>query len=208
MAKLETEVNVNSISRISAGTIVKGEIVKDCPVAMETPLGTVIQVYSADMPYSLQNEVLLDAAVGYLEILYTETLREGEGGTYGASVASMLSRDLKETAMLQVAFQTNPESAKKLSDLAVSGMQKLIAEGVPADKLEMVVLNLKKNIPQDRISNNYWYSCLKKNVQYGEDYDAEYEAAVNAITSDSVVAVVKQLVEQGNFIQLTLSPAE
>ena len=188
--------------------IVKGEIVKDCPVAMETPLGTVIQVYSADMPYSLQNEVLLDAAVGYLEILYTETLREGEGGTYGASVASMLSRDLKETAMLQVAFQTNPESAKKLSDLAVSGMQKLIAEGVPADKLEMVVLNLKKNIPQDRISNNYWYSCLKKNVQYGEDYDAEYEAAVNAITSDSVVAVVKQLVEQGNFIQLTLSPAE
>ena len=188
--------------------IVKGEIIKDCPVAMETPLGTVIQVYSADMPYSLQNEVLLDAAVGYLEILYTETLREGEGGTYGASVASMLSRDLKETAMLQVAFQTNPESAKKLSDLAVSGMQKLIAEGVPADKLEMVVLNLKKNIPQDRISNNYWYSCLKKNVQYGEDYDAEYEAAVNAITSDSVVAVVKQLVEQGNFIQLTLSPAE
>ena len=186
--------------------IVKGEIIKDCPVVMETPLGTVIQVYSADMPYSLQNEVLLDAAVGYLEILYTETLREGEGGTYGASVGSMLSRDLKETAMLQVAFQTNPESAKKLSDLAVSGMQKLIAEGVPADKLEMVVLNLKKNIPQDRISNNYWYSCLKKNVQYGEDYDAEYEAAVNAITSDAIVAVVKQLVEQGNFIQLTLSP--
>ena len=188
--------------------IVKGEIVKDCVVEMETPLSTVIQAYSADMPYSLQNEVLLDAAVGYLEILYTETLREGEGGTYGASVGSMLSRDLKESAMLQVAFQTNPESAKKLSELAVSGMQKLIAEGVPADKLEMVVLNLKKNIPQDRISNNYWYSCLKNNVQYGEDYDTEYEAAVNAITSDAIVAVVKQLVEQNNFIQLTLSPEE
>ena len=186
--------------------VVKGEITKDCPVAMETPLSTVIQVYSADMPYSLQDEVLLDAAVGYLEILYTETLREGEGGTYGAGVASNFSRELKETAMLQVVFQTNPESAKKLSDLAVSGMQKLIAEGVPADKLEMVVLNLKKNIPQDRISNNYWYNCLKNNMQYGEDYDAEYEAAVNTITSDAVVAVVKKLVEQGNFIQLTLSP--
>ena len=186
--------------------IVKGNVVKDCPVAMETPLSTVIQVYSADMPYSLQNEVLLDAAVGYLEIVYTETLREGEGGTYGASVASMFSRELKETAVLQVAFQTNPESAEKLSDLAVCGMQKLIAEGIPADKLEMVVLNLKKNIPQDRISNNYWLNCLKNNVQYGEDYDAEYEAAVNAITSDAVVAVVKQLVEQNNFIKFTLSP--
>ena len=35
MAKLETEVNVNSISRISAGTIVKGEIVSPYDIRID-----------------------------------------------------------------------------------------------------------------------------------------------------------------------------
>lgn len=186
--------------------IAKGEIKKELNVEMETPKATVIHVYSADMPYSIENSVLLDAAVGYLEMVYTETLREGEGGTYGAGVASLTTREPSETALLQVAFETNPESADKLSQLAIDGMNKVISEGVPADKLDMVIKNLKKNIPQDRISNDYWLDCLKDNVDYGENYDAEYEKAVNSITSDSIVATLKKLVNQKNFIQLRMLP--
>ena len=186
--------------------IAKGNIVKNEAIAMETPKSTVLQVYTADAPYSVKSEVLLDIAKLYLDMVYVETLREGEGGTYGASVANVCGREPKEVAILQVVFETNPESAEKLSKLAIEGVQKLITEGIPADKFDMIIKNIQKNIPQDRISNGYWGSVLQKYVEFGENYDSEYEEAVNTATPEAVVEAVKSLVDAGNFIQLTTFP--
>ena len=188
--------------------IVKGNIVKNEAMAMETPKSTVLQVYTADMPYSVKNEVLLDIAKLYLDMVYVETLRESEGGTYGAGVATVFGREPKDVAILQVVFETNPESAEKLSTLAIEGVQKIITEGIPADKFDMIIKNVQKNIPQDRISNSYWGSALQKYVEFGEMYDSEYEEAVKTATPEAVVEVVKKLVEADNFIQLIVSPEE
>ena len=186
--------------------IVKGNVAKNEAIVMETPKSTVLQVYTANTPYSVKNEVLLDIAKLYLDMVYVETLRESEGGTYGASVAAVCGREPKNVAILQVAFETNPESAEKLAKLAVDGVQKLIAEGIPADKFDMIIKNVQKNIPQDRISNGYWSSVLQKYVEFGDKYDSEYENAVNAATPEAVVEAVKKLVEADNFIQLIVSP--
>ena len=175
---------------------------------METPKNTVLQVYSAKVPATVENEVLLDVAKQYLDMLYVETLRESEGGTYGASVASALNREPKELALIQVAFETNPESVKKLSELAIAGMYSLVEEGIPADKLDMIIKNIKKNIPQRRIENSYWMSNLQQYADYGIDYDAAYDAAVNTVTSEAVVALMQTVLGQGNFIQVSLSPAK
>ncbi len=188
--------------------IVNGNVVKDEAMVMETPKSTVLQVYTADMPYSVKNEVLLDIAKLYLDMVYVETLRESEGGTYGAGVATVCSREPKDVAILQVVFETNPESAEKLSKLAVEGVQKIITEGIPADKFDMILKNVQKNIPQDRISNGYWGSVLQKYVEFGDNYDSEYEKAVNTATPEAVVEAVKRLVDADNFIQLIVSPQE
>ena len=150
--------------------------------------------------------MLLQAAKYYLDMVYVETLRESEGGTYGASVATNLRKEPTPVAIIQIAFETNPESAKKLADLAVAGMYGLLEDGIPADKLDMVIKNMKKNIPQERISNSYWQNCLQKYAEYGIDYDTEYEAAVNAVTSEAVVELVKTILDDHNFIQVSISP--
>ena len=188
--------------------IVKGNIVKNEAMVMETPKSTVLQVYTSNTPYSIKNEVLLDIAKLYLDMVYVETLRESEGGTYGAGVATVCGREPKDVAILQVVFETNPESAEKLAALAVDGVQRLIAEGIPADKFDMIIKNVKKNIPQDRISNSYWGSALQKYVEFGDKYDSEYEEAVNTATPEAVVEAVKALVNANNFIQLIVSPQE
>ena len=188
--------------------IVRGNVVKNEMMVMETPKSTVLQVYTANTPYSIKNEVLLDIAKLYLDMVYVETLRESEGGTYGAGVATVCGREPKDVAILQVVFETNPESAEKLAKLAVDGVQKLIAEGIPADKFDMIIKNVQKNIPQDRISNSYWGSTLQKFVEFGDKYDNEYEEAVNTATPEAVVEAVKKLVEANNFIQLIVSPQE
>ena len=186
----------------------EGYIVRDATMEMETPKSTVLQVYTANIPYAVKNEVLLDIAKLYLDMVYVETLRESEGGTYGAGVATLCNREPKEIAILQVIFETNPESAEKLAKLAADGVQKVITDGIPADKFEMIVKNIKKNIPQDRLSNGYWGSALQKFAEFGEDYDSEYEKAVDTATPEAVVEVIKRLVSANNFIQLTASPAK
>lgn len=184
----------------------KGRIIKDATMTMETPKSTVLQVYSANLPYNVKYGVLLEIAKLYLDMVYVETLRESEGGTYGASTATRIAREPKEQALLQVMFETNPESADKLSALAVEGIHKIITEGIPTDKFDMIIKNIKKNIPQDRISNGYWMYVLQKYAEYGDRYDEEYEKAVNEATPEEVVTAVKTLVDTGNFIQLTLNP--
>ena len=187
--------------------IVKGNVQKNLNVAMETPKSTVLQLYSADIPYTIENLALLEAAKYYLDMVYVETLREGEGGTYGAGVIADIYREPKEVATIQVVFETNPESADKLSKLAVEGVNRLIKEGIPADKLDMIKNNMKKNIPQNRIENDYWLNNLKEHKFYGEDFDAEYEKAVNAVNSKAVKKMIKKISKQGNFIQLIMNPA-
>ena len=188
--------------------IVSGEIVKTYNVPMETPKSTVLQVYTANVPYSIENEVMLEVANLYLDMVYVETLRESEGGTYGASVAAIMRREPKSQAIIQVAFETNPESAEKLSALAVEGINTFISEGIPADKFDMIMTNIKKNIPQSRISNRYWQSVLQDNIEFGDNYDEEYERVVNSVTAEEVVAFVKSIIEANNFVQITLSPEQ
>ena len=188
--------------------IVKGEVISDLPVEMETPKSTVLQLYTAKIPYSIENEVLLEVAGLYLDMVYVETLRESEGGTYGASTSAGMRREPKPQAIIQVAFETNPESAEKLSDLAVAGMYSLAEEGIPAEKLEMIKQNIKKNIPQNRVENSYWLDCLKSANEYGVDHDAAYSSAVNAVTSEAVQNLIQTIIGQHNFIQVSISPAE
>jgi predicted Zn-dependent peptidase len=70
----------------------------------------------------------------------------------------------------------------------------------------MAIENLKKNIPESRISNNYWQSVLTNWNEYGIDYDAEYENAVNSVTSEDVSAILKKILEQKNAIEFKSMP--
>ena len=65
--------------------IQKGRIEDIFAVDMQTPKSTVIQAYSAYLPYTAERKAALDAASYILDIRYTNSLREDEGGTYGAS---------------------------------------------------------------------------------------------------------------------------
>ena len=49
---------------------------------------------------------------------------------------------------------------------------------------------------------------LSQYNDYGIDYDAEYEAAVNSVTPDDVKAVLQAVLAQNNLIEITSAPQE
>ena len=188
--------------------IVKGKVENHFTTGMETPKSSVLQVYTAYIPYSVKEEVMLDAAKYVLDMIYTDTLREEEGGTYGASVSFSLQDKPKDRAMIQIYFDTNPEAADKLRKSASDGLNKLMTEGPTEEQLAMTIENFKKNIPESRISNSYWMGNIVYFEEYGVDFDKEYEAAIEDINAENVKKAVKDIVSQGNFIEIMMSPAD
>ena len=177
----------------------------DFKAQMATPMVTVLQVYNVMAPYSVEADVACDALSYILDMLYTETLREDEGGTYGASTQPQVSRKPDERRIMQVVFQTNVESADKLRELAKSGFQGIADNGPTADQFDKAVKNLQKNIPENRQRNAYWSNMLMQYARYSLDYDKEYEAAVNALTPEKVQAAAREFLN-GNMAELVMRP--
>ncbi|MBE6235464.1 MAG: insulinase family protein [Bacteroidales bacterium] len=188
--------------------IVKGSIKHPFNVKMEAPKSSVLQVYTAYMPVNPKMDVTLDAAKYILDMIYTATLREGEGGTYGASVGMATSIRPKERAIIQVMFDTNPESAEKLSQLAIDGLKRLAYEGPTEDEFSKAILNAKKNLPESRISNSYWSQNIRLFETYGYDNDKEYEEALESVTPEDIKTVLQAILEQNNFIEVRMLPEE
>ena len=186
----------------------KGVSENELKVEMATPKKTVFQVWSAYMPVTTKDIVTLDVANYVLDMIYTETIREKEGGTYGVGSSLSAAREPYSRVTFMVQFDTNPEQAEKLSGLTVKYLEDLAQNGPTAEQLTMALENLRKNIPESRISNSYWKKALELNLEYGIDYDKEYEAALNSITSEDITTLMQSVLAQDNFIEIVLAPQE
>ena len=205
IAKGKKADKVNKDNTIS---IIKGKVDETVKIAMETPKSTVLQVYTAYMPVDTKTEVALEVANYVLDMIYTKTIREDEGGTYGVGTAMVAQREPEERVVIQISFDTNPEQAPKLRELAIKGLKELAENGPELEKFNMAIENFKKNIPETRISNSYWMSNISEYLDHGYDYDAEYEAAVNSVTPEDVKAVLQAVLAQNNLIEITSAPKE
>ena len=201
--KKADQVNKENIIRIA-----KGKVNETVNITMETPKSTVLQIYTAYMPVDTKTEVALEVANYVLDMIYTKTIREEEGGTYGVGTAMVGQREPEERVIIQVSFDTNPEQAPKLRELALKGLKELAENGPELEKFNMAIENFKKNIPETRISNSYWLGNISEYYDYGIDYDAEYEAAVNSVTPEDVKAVLQAVLAQNNLIEITSAPKE
>ena len=188
--------------------LIKGEQHKTITTDMETPKSTVVQVYSDYSPYTVQNDLMAKAVSYVLDQIYVDTLREDEGGTYGASSSASSGWEPESISMLQVAFECKPEMADKLKAMAKDGLRKLAEEGPTDEQFTRTVENFKKNIPESRINNNYWMSSLIRYYKKGIDYDKEYEAAVSALTKDEIRKAAARLYNSGNFIEFVQMPGK
>ena len=201
--KKASEVNKENVIKF-----VKGEVDETVKLPMETPKSTVIQIYTAYMPVDTKTEVALEVANYVLDMIYTKSIREDEGGTYGVGTAMVGQRTPEERVIIQVQFDTNPEQAEKLAELAKKGLKELAENGPETDKFNMAIENFKKNIPESRINNSYWSSNVQTYYEHGIDRDAEYEAAVNSVTPADVKAVLQAVLAQNNLIEITSAPQE
>ncbi|MCQ2181931.1 MAG: insulinase family protein [Bacteroidales bacterium] len=180
--------------------------VSDFTAKMQAPKVTVVQVYSYDAPYTAEAKVAYAGLEYILDIVYTATLREEEGGTYGASTSAVVSNEPLAQRYLQVAFDTNEQQADALRALAVKGLRDLAENGPSAENYDKAVKYLEKILPENHIKLAYWVNALNNNAVYEYDYDAEYAAALKSITPEKIQAAAAELVNSGNFMEVIMRP--
>ena len=189
-------------------TFAKGKVNEVVKLQMQAPKSTVVQLYSAYAPVNTKKSVALDAANYIIDMVYTKTIREDEGGTYGVGTSMVAQRSPMERLIAQIYFNTNPDAVEKLSALAVKGLKELAENGPTQEHFNMAMENFKKNLPESRINNSYWMNCLQTWNEHGINHDVEYEEAINTLTPEDVKDALQELLSQGNVINIASFPAE
>ena len=135
---------------------ISDKIDKDVYLEMKDPKTSVRVVIKNDMKYSLKNSILMRAMGDVLQLRYTESLREEEGGTYGARSRGSISRRPTEEASISVNFDCNPDLAEKL----ISIVNKEI-EAIKNGDIQLVI-----NTPLGRQSRFDEYEIGKNAIRY------------------------------------------
>ena len=143
-----------------------------------------------------------------LDIIYTEEIREKEGGTYGVGTSGSITKVPNESFRLLVMFQTSPELREKLTGMAVDLLHKFAEEGPRQQDLDKVRDYMLKKYNENLKENSYWANLMQNYAIDGFDGSKDYEKILNSITTEDLKKFVKSLLKQGNSIEVSMVGVE
>lgn len=174
----------------------------------ETPMATIFFYYTGDCKYDLRNNILLSILDQALDMVYTEEIREKEGGTYGVNCKGSLQHYPKDQLSLQIFFQTDPGKIEHLSKIVIEQLEKMAAEGPSAEHLQKIKEYMLKQYKDAQKENSYWLGNLDEYFFSGLDFTKDYESIVNGITTNDVRELLNNLLKQKNRIQVVMTVPE
>ncbi len=188
--------------------IQKGEHKNVFEKQMATPSATVYLVFSGKVKHNLKNNLMMSLTKQILDIIYTEEIREKEGGTYGVGTSGTITKVPKESARLLIMFQTDPDKREHLTKMAVDLLDKFAEEGPRQKDLDKVREYMLKKYAENQKENAYWASLLQGSITADYEGYKDYEKTLNSITPDDLKKFVKKLLKQGNEIEVSMVGVE
>lgn len=163
----------------------------------------VMNIWSGNnLKYNTDNVLRINILAEILNMIYTETLREEEGGTYGASVWDEFNPN-DGIWELKCYYKTNKDQYKTLMDRSQSELMSLLSEGAPADKFNRVKENILKEYEQNLRNNEYWASVIFS-AERGFDTFTGLENAIKNLTLEEFNAWMKNVYNGQNEIEVVL----
>ena len=187
--------------------VVNGDYSAHYTKEMQDPKTSVYMIYTGDMEYNLYNNIYMGVLSDILDIVYTKSIREEQGGTYGVGVMGQINNRPVEEFMFYIAFDTNDEVYATLMDIAKAGLKDMAENGPSQENLSKVIENkLKKRVEQLQ-ENSFWTSVIESENRDGIDYVTEYENIIKGITVESVADFAKQILN-GDLKEIVQLPVK
>lgn len=171
--------------------------------AMQNVAGTVYVAYTGKCKYSTENAIKLSMFKQIMDIVFTATIREDEGGTYGVRTQAYIKRDEGEWVYL-LGFETNVESMKRLEDRAIAELQKVIADGPSEVNFNKVKEYMLKKNSDNMKENSYWIGELNGIPLYGKTDIIHYREIMEKQTPQSIKEFISKLFSKASLIEVTM----
>ncbi|HKM45773.1 MAG TPA: insulinase family protein, partial [Dysgonamonadaceae bacterium] len=175
---------------------------------MQNPKASVFNVYTGKTERTLKNTLLMSMFDQILDIVYTEKVREDEGGTYGVSSRGSISRYPEDQTVLQIVYDTDPAKMEHLNSIVHKELHDIAANGPREADFNKVKEFMNKKYTESIKENSYWTGILSTYYFYNEDNHTEYLDTLNALTANDVKVFASDLLSQGNEIVVSMMPKE
>ena len=167
-------------------------------VKMQTPKTTVVYQSLASCQWSPVNHVAATTLQQILEMLYTEEIREKDGGTYGIGVQLMLTRYPKNRLQLSVNLDTNKEQAESAANKIRECIVRIAKDGPDPMMMQKSLEYQQKTLTNYVGTNDYWMQAIMQNIQYNTDDALTPAAALKQLTPADIRKMARLLSKSGN----------
>lgn len=181
-----------------------GEVIDNFTAKMEAPADWLYGFYSGtNVPNTIQNQVMTSLVGDIVKILYTETLREKEGGVYSPMVYS--SYDINNNKWNLVYFlQTNEQQSSRMLQLANEIFVNLLKKGATADQFNRVKGAMLSQYENSVRTNSYWHDNIRLCELLSIDLITEHRSAIENLTLEDFNAFMRKLYDGNNRIQVNM----
>ena len=173
---------------------------------MQNPKATVYTIIVGEMQYNYRNQLYMKALSDIMDIYYTRSIREEEGGTYGVGVMGQVSDKPKDAFLFLVGFDTNKDMYEKLLGKVYEGLNDVATNGPSQEDLTKVVENLYKKRAENLEENDFWVDAIETYEEDNINIVAEYDEIVKSITTQTIADFAKEVMNgfKKEVVQLPL----
>jgi zinc protease len=175
---------------------------------MQIPKASVFNGITGSVDFEQRNQMLMSILGQILDIVYTEKIREEEGGTYGVYSGGGISRYPKNQSLLQIMYDTDPAKMEKMNAIVLDELQSIADNGPRETDFSKVKEFMRKKYYENIKENSYWLNILNNYYFYGDDNYSDYLKILESITSNDVKTFTKEFLSQNNRATVIMMPKE
>jgi zinc protease len=184
---------------------VKGKVVNHFDKDMQTPKATVYTFFSGKVTYTLENVILASMTKQVFDMVFTRTIREEEGGTYGVGVAMNMTYFPQEYFTFMFGFDTDVALKERLLKRAHLEINNVIEKGVSPTDFSKIIEYMQKTNTQNLRENSYWLGAISNRYLIGKDMHTEMDAILKSLTKEKLQKFIKETLSQGNQTEVIMS---
>lgn len=180
------------------------DITDNFSIEMAAPADWLFGFYSgADVANSVQTRVNTTLVGDILGMIYTEILREKEGGVYSPQTYSVYDINTGKWNLLYI-LKTNEQQAPQMLTLADELFIDLLKNGADPDKFARAKSALLSQYENNVATNGYWHDNIRLSELLGKDYITDHRSAIENLTLEDFNTFMRHLLSEKNRIQVNM----
>lgn len=179
---------------------------KEFSKPLTTPMTSVFSVMWGPCKYTLENKIKFSVLEQLLTLVYTEKIREEEGGTYGVGVWHALSVFPRSEYTLAFTFNTDPQKKEYLLSIAYKEQERMAQEGPRQQDLNKVKEYMLKQLSEQEKNNLYWQGVLYEQERNHIDMYTRYRQHVEKLTVGDIQKFARKLLKKGKRAEVVMNP--